>query len=384
MRAETMNLKKYKKALTVGLCIATASLLLLAIAALALFGIGRSLTDTAAASRFARGDLPYTQISLYFSRDANISSTQMQYTVADIEQQLTTDSYAAPNDNARVTLQAYSAETTAYCVGEKGSATARMICTGGDFFYFHPIDITAGWYYGNKELMETVVVLDEALAWQLFGALDVSGMTVTVGGVTCTVVGVTSGPSGKKEANEYGESPTAYIPFSLGERLDGNLPIEACDVLLPNPVTDYGKNLVKEAFGIEDETDGRGDSRAVTSVLIENTERYSPLRVIRSLKDKNSRITRTDTIVYPYWENAARLADNRAYFFGILLIFSAIFPIFYVFVWIVLLFNRKEYWLKKGVRLVADGAKSAKSAIRERKQKKKQKTAQDSNETDTF
>lgn len=363
-----MNLKSYKKFLLIGLCVTLAALLLLGGAVLALLRIDKGLLDTNAAERFARGDLPYTQISLYFSRDAAVSSAQMDHVAAELEQNLTNDSYAAPSDSARVLLYAYGAQASAYFEGEKGSATARVLCTGGDFFYFHPQTMTSGWYYGDRELNETIVVLNEHLAWQLFGALDVAGMMLTVDGVSCTVVGVTSGPDGRSEQKEYGDEPTAYIPYALAERLNGSVPIEYVDTLLPDPVTDYGKKLVRQAFGFPDDADSADNGK---KYLIENTARYSPFRVIASLKDKNTRITRTDTVVYPYWENAARLADARASVWGVFLIVTAIFPTVYLLIWLVLLFNRKEILLKKGFNGIAKGFKKVKTTIKTRKKEKK-------------
>lgn len=357
-----MKLKQYKKILLIGLIVSGASLLMLGIFFLILHGIGAGLPDQNAAGRFERGELPYTQVSYFFTEDNGLSADRMRYTDADIESKLTADSYGA-EENARLFLTAYGNEREFYYEGQKGNASrVRTFCVGGDFFYFHPIQMTSGWYFTGDELMETGVVLDENLAWQLFGALDVSGMSVKVGEINCTVLGVTKGPQGKQEKKEYGEKPTAYIPFALAQRLSAEeIPVTRYEVLLPNPVTDYGVNKVKEILSLSEEE---------IYSNVENTGRYDALRVIKQLKNVDSRIVRTDSIVYPYWENAARLADNRAHYIGIGLIVFVIPPTLYLLLWIVLLFNRKEIMAKKAAHYVSAVFSTIKNKIRQKKEKK--------------
>ena len=356
-----MNLKKYKKALIIGLILSGVSLLLLGLFFLILHGIGSGLVDGKARERFQRGDLQYTQVSCFLSEDNGLSASRMRYLDADIETALTTDSYGAP-DGARVFLSAYSNERKFHYEGEKGSAdTVRTFCVGGDFFYFHPLKMTSGWYFSGDELMETGVVLDENLAWQLFGALNVSGMSVEVGGIHCTVLGVTRGPEGKAEKKEYGNEPTAYIPYALAQRLSTEeIPVTRYEAILPNPVDGYGMKLFQNTLEL---TEGEYH-------YVENTGRYSALTVVKELKNAKDRILRTDNIVYPYWENAARLADNRAHYIGFLLVIFLLPPILYLLFWIVLLFNRKEFLIKSAVHHVSDAYTTIRKKIQQKKEKK--------------
>lgn len=356
-----MNLKKYKKLLIVGLIVSGFSLLLVGIFFLILHGIGSGLVDGRARERFERGDLRYTQVSCFLSEDINLSASRMRYLDADIEKALTTDSYGAP-DGSRVFLSAYSSERNFHYAGKKGSADAvRTFCVGGDFFYFHPIQMSSGWYFTGDELMETGVILDENLAWQLFGALDVSGMSVEVGGIHCTVLGVTKGPEGKPEKKEYGSAPTAYIPYALASRLSTEeIPVTRYEAVLPDPVDGYGMKLFRNTLNLKE-----GEYH-----YVENTNRYSALSVVKGLKNTKDRILRTDNIVYPYWENAARLADNRAHYIGILLVIFILPPILYLLFWIVLLFNRKEILVKGAVHHVSDAYTTIRKKIRQKKEKK--------------
>lgn len=355
-----MNIKKYRKPLLIGLCVALVCLVLLGIAWLILRGIGAGLTDQQAAERWERGDLSYTQVSCFLSGDMNLTTSQIRYVEAEMNSKVTADSYAAPED-ARLWLDCYSAQTKLPFSADKGSTQARTFCVGGDFFYFHPLEMTSGWYFSGEELMETGVILDEQLAWQLFGGLEVTGMPLTVGDIRCTVLGVTKGPEARGERRAYGtEEPSAYVSIALAERLNGSVPVTCYEAVVPNPVKDYGVRLVKESLNF---SEGSFE-------YVENKNRYTPLRVISQLKNADARIVRTDNIVYPYWENAARLADSRAYFAGIALIVCLVPPLLYVLTWIVILFIHKEVLIKSGFGHVSRVFHSILAKIRQKKEKK--------------
>ena len=47
-----------------------------------------------------------------------------------------------------------------------------------------------GEFFSDEYLMKDYIVLDKGTAWKLFGALNVTGMTVEIGGVPFIVAGV--------------------------------------------------------------------------------------------------------------------------------------------------------------------------------------------------
>ena len=66
----------------------------------------------------------------------------------------------------------------------------EAIGTGGAFFTFHPLMISAGSYYSSDSLMKDEILLDEETAWKLFGAFNVEGRTVRVQDMYLRIAGV--------------------------------------------------------------------------------------------------------------------------------------------------------------------------------------------------
>ena len=56
--------------------------------------------------------------------------------------------------------------------GDHGAAEVKAIGVGGNFFHFHPLRLRSGSYIAEDDFMLDRVVLDETLAWQLFGGFD--------------------------------------------------------------------------------------------------------------------------------------------------------------------------------------------------------------------
>ena len=73
---------------------------------------------------------------------------------------------------------------------ELGHGEASAIAVGGNFFDFHPIRLLNGTYLAESDLMKDRVLLDEDLAWLLFGGTDLQGMPMEINGVPFVVGGV--------------------------------------------------------------------------------------------------------------------------------------------------------------------------------------------------
>lgn len=77
---------------------------------------------------------------------------------------------------------AWSGTATSVAVsGPAGKSNVKTYGVGGDFFLFHPYTLLSGSYIAESDFAQDRVVLDENLAWQLFGSSDVAGMEVTIG-----------------------------------------------------------------------------------------------------------------------------------------------------------------------------------------------------------
>jgi len=311
------------------------SVFLLFAAAAAKNSLTDALTSQTAAKRWQSGDMRYTQISCFIDEDAAFSEASITPLRSSINTSLEAEAIAAESEDARLWIDAYSGETTLTVSRDGKSAEARAICTGGDFFYFHELDIMDGWCYSESDLMQDTVVIDRELAWQLFGAFELADMRIELNGHPCVIAGVSRTPESGAESKTYGAEPTVYLPYSLAEKLGITAPVTCYEAVLPNPVDNFGANLLSSALSLEPDLVRR----------VENTYRYSMKSCLTSLLDFAYDSTRTDTINYPYWENAAIYTGNWCRLLVIAMLLLAIYPAVIVcIVFAAVIKNRKKFF----------------------------------------
>ena len=90
------------------------------------------------------------------------------------------------------------------------TVTVEAVGTGGAFFTFHPLKLSAGSYYLSDSVMKDEILLDEETAWKLFGSFDVEGRTVRVQDMHLRISGVYK----KGEGSLYKEGGLSdYVVF---------------------------------------------------------------------------------------------------------------------------------------------------------------------------
>ena len=106
---------------------------------------------------------------------------------------------------------------------------------------------------------------------------------------------------------------------------------------MPNPVTAFASGLAAKELN----ADGK-------YAFIDNSARFGARQVFNNvIKNAGKRAMRTDAIGYPYWENAARLAENRAGFFLLMELIFWLCPIVFAVIVLVVLFK----YLKKRAKI---------------------------------
>lgn len=87
------------------------------------------------------------------------------------------------------------------------SVYAQLLQTNPDYFTLthQPFYSGGPWQTGDTHAL----ILNTTLTWQLFGSLDVLGLTVTLDGQLYTVIGVLGSP------DQIREEPWAYLPLDL-------------------------------------------------------------------------------------------------------------------------------------------------------------------------
>ena len=197
----------------------------------------------------------------------------------------------------------------------KTADKASAIGVGGDFFLFHPMTFVSGSYFSGDDLMKDGIVIDEEMAWQLFGSTDIIGECVEIEGIPHYVEGVVRRDKGR--IKKAAQQDTSYVYMSYdslskyGTILSGVTEehdvsedgttaksggITCIEVVCPNPVRGLAAKICKESLGIGDEY--------VT--VVDNTERFSFFSLIAVLRSFFTRSMWNKAIFYPYWENTAR------------------------------------------------------------------------------
>jgi len=231
----------------------------------------------------------------------------------------------------RVTIEyeGKKAETTAIGIEER-------------FFNFHPVDLIYGSYISANDLMQDGIVIDDAIAWNLFGSSDVIGKVVTIGDVPHYIKGVTQKKDDRISKEAGLESSLCYISLDSMKKYgqcDGSFCYE---VILPDPVDDFATNLMGETLGDE----------AKKLEVVDNTHRYSRSNCLKKIGQIGIRSMSFKDIIFPYYENEARAwEDILAIWYGVqtLLLCGLIIDVFLIYI----SFRRMEQYkrIKRKLRL---------------------------------
>lgn len=224
-------------------------------------------------------------------------------------------SHTVENGNGRLWCDAYSYFETAF-VSREDSKTleCQAVVTGGDYFLFHNLEFVNGYYYSDTDLNLDRVVIDEKLAFELFGSNNAEGMTVVLGDKTYYVAGVVSLEENKAREIQLGDTPVIFIPQNIGETLYGTRDYDVYEVMMQNDLPSYAFNTVSAVCEGKD--------------VIDVTHRFDLKNIIKIIGQFPSRSFVTNNFSYPYYENADR---GREDVLSILLVLNAVtFVIFAV------------------------------------------------------
>ena len=183
-------------------------------------------------------------------------------------------------------------------------------------FLVHPIPLLNGNYINPVEKASEIgdgidpfqVVLDENMAWNIFGSVNVEGMKIWIGGRVFTVMGVVEASQNKTEEMAYGNYDAAFIPYSAFALMDKKVNINCYEAVLPEPIKDIVVDPEEEASG----TEVRSSLSFGKRELVENTDRFGISSIWKYLKNKKYMSMKTTEIAYPFWENVARFEMERA------------------------------------------------------------------------
>lgn len=320
-----------------------------------------SLPDQQVASRWS-ADEPYSLVSVYSAENTPMTLNDIFTARVNIEKKLVENSIAAEKENARVWADAFSSAQELITV-DAGTFTseANLIVTGGDFALFHPMDFIFGSFYSEDAIMRDNVVIDEVLAWRLYGSSNIVGKPVLIKGKYYFVSGVFRQSGDKNMERVYGDKPRIFMSYSGYDIIS---PDKAADFIcyeacLPDAVSGFGKKILTEAMALEDNTDR----------VMENSTRYSLKSRFGIIRNFGMRSVVDSPVYYQYWENAARITDDKAALLLVMQAFGLVLPICTVVYYICKLIRNRKKLAKKAI----DAVKSIFNKINTRRKSKQSK-----------
>jgi len=255
----------------------------------------RQIPDSGQAVSRWSSDGDFAQISVFYTEKGAPrleQLTQFEETLEGIYAQ----EGIVPKENGRLWISAASGFGNVRITSDRGQVAVAAVGIVGDFFQFHPQKLLYGSLPFGRENETNGIVIDEDIAWQLFGGSDVAGMEVMIGGENHVVLGVIRRECDAMEKKAGADVPTVYLSYESLSTHGFTAGLTCYEILLPDPVSGYAKELVENGLGV-----GGGMSE-----LVENSERYSVLSLFDVVRDFGVRSMKTTGFIYPSWENAAR------------------------------------------------------------------------------
>lgn len=279
------------------------------------------------------------QVSCFFSVDAEITKDDILMFEHNIDSALTDASVLPESENpgARMWADAYSADGRISLSSDRATVSADAIGIGGDFFLFHPLKLVSGAYFSGNDLMQDYCVIDEDAAWQLFGSSDVAGMMVYISGVPHIVTGVVERPAGRLAETAGLEGTLIYVSLGTLEDLGTSYGINHYEIVMPDPVTSFAYNHVKEHLAPDDKT----------VEVVENSGRFSLLSRLKLIGQFGTRSMNGKGIIYPYWENMARGYEDILTVLTLLQILFLLYPTVLAVIFFIIWWKHKGWTVKE-------------------------------------
>ena len=286
-----------------------------AASALGLHAVSSSFETVTAARRFGgESGIRFAQLACFLPVGEGKTEEDIWNIRQSLETKFVEQSLTAP-EGGSLFLDAYSASASVSVLTDHGNAQVSALGVGGNFFYFHPLRLRSGAYIAERDLMDDLVVLDEALAWRLFGGMELTGLTLYINGVPFVVAGVVAMEDDFAANRALKQEGSLFLSYSALQRLDENLSIDCYEIVMPDPISGYARGVMEQLLPPGAES------------MVENSGRFSLARLCEVIGAFGERSMRSSAVVYPYWENALRFAEDCAALLLVLAVLAALFPL---------------------------------------------------------
>lgn len=278
------------------------SVICLLLAGVVWFGehqIQKDLYDQQMAKRWSKEE-NVSQISAFFAEGAVEDENYFRQIEQGVDKALKEASVVSENPNARLWVDAVSKYGKVILNSQRGNVELNAMGVSGEFFQFHPQKIVSGSLFSQDSMMQDGIVIDEETAWQLFGSSDVAGMPVMIGQVPHLITGVIERPSGRLEKAAGLEKSVCYLSLESLQKYGTVSGGFAYEIVMPNPIKGFAISTMQTSVGNENKN----------VILVENSDRFKVLSLIRVIKNFGIRSMSFQGIVFPYWENIARGVED--------------------------------------------------------------------------
>lgn len=257
---------------------------------------------------FIRNDIEYNtasrwdktgnsaHIGVYFSEKAEFTEKSVREFRENLKNKLQENDVLQDSKNTRSWADCYSSEGTINVSNNNENVQVKAIGVGGDFFLFHPLELVDGTYFSDDNIMKDLIVIDEDLAWRLYGSSNIQGKKVLVNGEEYIVAGVIKRDNSGLNNAAGNSKTTVYISLEALYKNTQTLCISSYEAVMPNLTKGYAYNIVKENIK---------NTKNLYEIK-EISNRYSLIELIKIIKKFSTRSMKTNNIVYPYWENVSR------------------------------------------------------------------------------
>lgn len=265
----------------------------------------------------------YSQISCFLSDSSGLNTDNITGLTSSFMTSLQNISTEQQEEGQKLIPQAYSAsagQVTVKSDKTTGKSEAELTAVGGDFFLFRDFTLVDGSYFSDSDIMQDGAVIDRKLSWALYGSDKTAGMSIYINDIKFYIAGVIDDPQDKLEKRTAGDTPRAYVSYeatsllSLNDKKSSGDPdssepeaegikkISCFECLMPNPVKNFAYNTVKEAFE---------SSYPKMYRIVDNSSRFEPSVRAKAFKKLSNYAISDSSAVYPYWENASRIAEFK-------------------------------------------------------------------------
>ena len=326
--------------------------------------IKKGLYDQQMAQRWsAEGDA--AQISAFYAEDAVEDETYFKGIGQSVEKALQTASIVSDNENARLWIDAVSKNGKVTLTTSRGSMEVNALGVSGEFFQFHPQKLLYGSLFSQDSMMQDGIVIDEDIAWQLFGSSNVAGMQVMIGQVPHFITGVIERADGRLERAAGLEKPVCYTSLESLQKYGKVTGGFTYEIVMPNPIKNFAYTTMQTAIGAENEN----------VILIENSTRFHMLPLFGILRDFGIRSMSFKDVIYPYWENIARGQEDILALLLLLKCILLILPSIFVITTIIYLWKNRTWHVKQGIVWIQDKIYEAGTQRVQKKEKQMQKVS---------